>query len=172
VRGDGAVTLAVARAAALADAHAEAEVIRRAATERAADLLVAARTEADALVARRRADAERLAEREQRERLAQARAQARWIVLHAQRAVLAAAASAAHTAARELVRDPGYERLLARLSAEARERLAPTGTTEIVPAPGGGVIARAGSREIDYSLDTQVERCLEAMAGELQRLWR
>jgi len=169
---NGAPTLAAARAAALADARAEADAIHGSATARASALLTATHAEASALVEHRRAAAERIAERERRERLAEARGEARAIVLRAQRTVFDAARTAAHAAARELTSDPGYRRLLARLSAEARERLASAGTAEIVAAPGGGVIAHAGSREIDYSLAAQVERCLEAMSGELEQLWR
>ncbi len=166
------MTLEAARVAALADARAEADAIRRTTEERTAELLAEARAEASALIERRRAAAERLAEREGRQRLADARAESRAIVLRAQRRVLAGATAAAHAAARKLVSDPGYERLIGRLSAEARERLASIGAAEIIAAPGGGVVARAGSCEIDYSLDAQVERCLAAMPGELERLWR
>jgi vacuolar-type H+-ATPase subunit E/Vma4 len=166
------VTLDVAQAAALADARAQARAIRRSAAERADALIAAAHAEASALVRQRRAVAERLAEHERRERLAEARAEARTIVLRAQRTVFEAARTAAHAAAHELASDPGYRRLLAGLSAEARERLAAVGPVEVRSASGGGVIARAGSCQIDYSLAAQVERCLEAMSGELERLWR
>ncbi len=170
--GDGPVTLAVARTAALADARAAAAVIDRDAAQRCEVMLSAARAEAAALLQRRRAAAERLAERERRQRLAEARAEARAIVLRSQQTVFEAVRTAAHAAARELLHDPGYQQLLGRLSADARKRLAPAGIAEILAAPGGGVIARAGSREIDYSLDAQVERCLGTMSGELARLWR
>jgi vacuolar-type H+-ATPase subunit E/Vma4 len=172
VGGDGAVTLDAARTAALADARAAAGVIDRDAAQRSEALLSAARAEAAALLQRRRAAAERLAERERRQRLAEARGEARAIVLRSQQTVFEAVRTAAHAAARELVEHPGYQQLFWRLSADARERLAPAGVAEILAAPGGGVIARVGSREIDYSLDAQVERCLETMSGELARLWR
>jgi vacuolar-type H+-ATPase subunit E/Vma4 len=166
------VTLEAALAAALADARAEADAIRRLAEERTAELLAEARAEAATLVDRRHAEAQRLAERERMERLAEARAEARATILRAQRMVQTGAMTAAHAAARRITSTPGYERLIERLSAEARERLSSVGATEIIAAPGGGVVARAGSCEIDYSLDAQVERCLWDMQGEIERLWR
>ena len=166
------MTLPAVRNAALAVAGAEADGLRKEATARAVRLVGAARVEAASLVKERRAAAELLATRERRARVAAARAEARAIVLGAQQSVLAGASSAAHAAARELVSDPRYEHLIERLSGEVRERLGPIGTVEVTAAPGGGLLARAGNCEIDYSLDAQVDRCLEALAGELERLWR
>ena len=104
--------------------------------------------------------------------LASARSEARAIVLRAQQTVVADATTAAHTAAQRLVSAPRYALLVDRLATEARERLAGGGPVEIRSAPGGGIVARAGSREIDYSLDAQVDRCLAALAGEIDRLWQ
>jgi len=165
------VTLAAVQSAALRDAEEEADAIRRAAQERAQRLLAEARAEADALVAQRRAAAQRLAEREERELLAQARAAARTVVLQAQRVILDEATTAARAAVRSLVDDGRYPRLIERVAAEARARLAGAGTVEVAAASGGGIVARAGSLQLDYSLDAQTDRCLQAMASELERLW-
>jgi hypothetical protein len=86
--------------------------------------------------------------------------------------VLIDARRAAQAAVRRLVDDSRYEPLLERLEAEARGRLAPVGPVEISVLPEGGLVARAGSREIDYSLAAQLDRCLQAMASELDGLWR
>jgi vacuolar-type H+-ATPase subunit E/Vma4 len=166
------VTLAAVRDGALGSAHEEADAIRRGAQERADQLVADARAEADALVATRRAAAQRLADQEEGAQLARARAAARVSVLKAQRAVLDEAAAAAHTAVRNLARDRRDASLIERLSADARARLAGHGTVEVIAAPGGGVVARAGSRELDYSFDALTDRCLQGMAGELERLWR
>jgi hypothetical protein len=166
------VTLATVQDASLATASADAKAIRRAAQERAAAIIDQARAEAAALIAARRAAAARLADLEARERLAEARGEARAIVLRAQRSVLVGARSAVHAAARRLVDDSRYDRLIERLAVEARERLAPAGPVQIVRLAQGGLVARAGSREIDYSLGAQVDRWLEAMASELERLWQ
>jgi vacuolar-type H+-ATPase subunit E/Vma4 len=166
------VTLAAVRDGALASAHEEADAIRRAAQERADQILADARAEAEALVGARRAAAQRLAEHEESAQLARARAAARVTVLKAQRAILDEAAAAARTAVRNLVRDRRDASLIERLSADARARLAGHGTVEVIAAPGGGVVARAGSCELDYSLDALTDRCLQERAGELERLWR
>jgi vacuolar-type H+-ATPase subunit E/Vma4 len=166
------MTLVAVQDAALEAARADADALLSSAAERAGALLAAARSEALAMVDARSAAAERLADQERQARLAVARAEARSIVLRAQRSVLAGATAEAHAAARRLVSDPRYEPLIKRLTVEAHERLSPAGTVAIVAAPGGGLLARAGSREIDYSLDAQVDRSLETLSGELERLWQ
>ena len=42
---------------------------------------------------------------------------------------------------------------------------------EITAAPDGGIIAHAPGRQIDYSLSTQVERCLAQLDDEVAALW-
>lgn len=164
--------LAAVEDTALSAAHAEAERIRSAARERAEQLVDDAIAEAAALQARWRATAEQLADIEERRRLAEARAQARAEVLRAQWSVRTQAVAAAHAAARGLVGDSRYELLLDRLSQDARSRLSGDGPVQLVASPGGGFVAQAGTREIDYSLHTQVDRCVQSMAHELELLWR
>jgi vacuolar-type H+-ATPase subunit E/Vma4 len=166
------VTLDAVRQAELRAASDEADAIRRAADRHADGIVTQARADADGLIARRRAAAEQLAVLEERERLAEARAQARGTVLRAQRSVLTDARAAAHAAARGLAGDARLERLLERLADDARQRLAPAGAVQAIAASDGGFVARAGSREIDYSIGAQVDRILEGMASELERLWR
>ena len=170
--GDAGVTLAAVENALLSTASIEAQTIRRGAQERATRIIDQARAEAAALIERRLAAAERVLQLEEQERLADARAEARTTVLRAQRSVLIEARAAAYAAARELVGDPRYERLLKRLAAEARERLVGAGPVELLGATGGGLLARAGNRQIDYSLDALVDRCLRAVGSELEQLWR
>ena len=150
----------------------EAEAIRRAATGRAQEIITQARADAAALIERRCAAARRLAELEARDRLAEVRAQARGTVLGAQRSVLSEARAAAHATVRKLPGDPRLRRLLVRLAADARERLASAGPVELTDAPEGGFVARAGTRQIDCSLTALVDRYLDAIADELERLWR
>jgi len=172
VGGDARVSLDAVAQAALADAESRAREIRDAAGERARRLLAAARAQADALLRERRASAERWVELEQRRRLARAHADAHALVLGAQRSVLLDAREAAHAAARALRDDTRYAQLIERLAVQARQRLAHAGTVEIRATPDGGLIARAGSLQIDHSLHILVERCLRDLAGEAQRLWR
>lgn len=170
--GDARVTLAAVEEASRRAASAQAEAILSAEHERTRQSLDQARSEAVALIAQRRVATERLAQIEEQATLADARAQARAIVLQAQRSVLVEATAAAHERVKRLTTDPRYERLLERLEAEARERLSSAGPLELMAAPGGGLVARAGRRQIDCSLDTLVDRCLQAMGTELERLWR
>ena len=169
--GDARVTLDALEQATLLDAREHADAIRSAAEARAQALVAAAQADADALLAEQRAKAERQAQLEERRQLALARADAHGLVLHAQRSVLSEAKAAVHTAAQALREDPRYAHLLARLEAQARARLASAGAVQVASTPDGGLIARAGSLQIDHSLHAQVERCLRGLAGELQRLW-
>ena len=156
----------------LRGANEQADVIRADAARRVEEILAQARADAAALIAQRRSAAEQLAELGKRERLAEARAQARGTVLRAQRTVLHDVRAAAHAAARELGGDPRLSRLFERLAADARDRLAGAGPVRIVADPDGGFVAHAGSCEIDYSLRAQVDRVVDAMASELEKLWR
>ena len=165
-------TLDTVREVELRAATEQADAIRRTADRGAEQILVQAKAEASAVIARRCAGAERLAQLDERERLAEARAGARGTVLRAQRAVLIDARAAAHRAVRDLVGDPRLEGLLHRLAVDARERLAMAAPVQVVATTDGGFVARAGTREIDYSLRAQVDRIVDAMAGELERLWR
>jgi vacuolar-type H+-ATPase subunit E/Vma4 len=164
-------TIAAVRELELRVAAEEAEAIRRAGDGHAETILAHAREEATALIEQRCAAAERLAELESRDHLAEARAHARGTVLRAQRSALTEARAAAHAMVRDVVGDPRLGQLLERLAADARERLAPAGPVQIAPAPDGGFVARSGTREIDCSLKAQVDRVLDAMAGEFERLW-
>jgi vacuolar-type H+-ATPase subunit E/Vma4 len=172
VAGAARVRLAAVEDSALTAAHAEANGIRSAARDQAEQLIDEAQAEAAALLARWRATAEQLADVEERRRLAEARTQARANVLAAQRSVRTEAIAAAHAAAQGLAGNPRYQRLLDRLSQDARSRLSGDGPVEVAASPGGGFVARAGTRQIDYSVHTQVERCIQGMAHDLERLWQ
>jgi len=165
-------TLGTVREARLQAATEQADAIRRTGDRGAEQILAEAKAAAADLIGRRCDAAERLAHLDERERLAEARAGARGTVLRAQRSVMIDARAAAHRAVRDLVGDPGLERLLGRLAADARERLAAAGAVQVRATPDGGFVARAGTREIDYSLRAQVDRIVDAMASELERLWR
>ncbi len=164
------MTLEAVQEAAQAHASTQAEAIVAAGRERAEQILAAARAEAGEVAAARHAQAERLADLEAGEQIADARARARAIVLAARRTALAEATAAARAAATKVIGDPRYESLIERQAADARERLRDAGPVHIIPVAGGGFVARAGTRQIDCSLDAQVGRCLEAMARELERL--
>lgn len=170
--GPARVTLEALQVAALATASEAGDAISRAAEAHAEGIVAAARKEAAELVARRSAAAERLADLQARERLAQARSESRATVLRAQKTVLMEATTAVHAAIGRLVEDPRYALLCDRLAEEARARLSAAGPVQIISIPSGGIVARAGSRQLDYSLHAQADRCLRAVAGELERLWK
>jgi vacuolar-type H+-ATPase subunit E/Vma4 len=172
MRPDAVTSLDAVEEALLACAREDARVLVSEATHAAHALLGDARARAAALVEQRRAAAGRLADLECGARVAVARTEARELVLRAQQSVLTDTCAAAHVAVRRLARGPRYRRLVERFSDEARERLAAAGPVQIAAAPGGGVLARAGSREIDYSLDTQMDRILEGSPDALEALWR
>jgi len=165
-------TIAAVREIGLRLTTEDAHAIRRAGDDRAAAIIAQARTEAAFVIEQRCAAARRLAEFESRDHLAEARARARGTVLRAQRSALTDVRASAHAMVRDLIDDPRLGQLLERLAADAHQRLAPAGQVEIAPTPDGGFVARAGTREIDCSLRAQVDRVLDAMAGDLERLWQ
>jgi hypothetical protein len=165
-------TIAAVRELELRVAAEEAGAIRRAGDDHVEQIIEQAREEAAALIEQRCGAAERLAALEARDRLAEVRARARGTVLREQQSVLTEARASAHATVRGMVGDPRLNRLLERLAADARERLVSAGPVELIEAPDGGFVARSGTREIDCSLRAQVDRVLDAMAAELERLWR
>lgn len=164
--------LEAVRRAALDQASADAERLRAAACARAEKVLAATGAEADSILAARRAAAAFLGEAEERARLAEARAEAAAALLAARRTVLVEARAAARTAVAALLHDPRSAQLLEGLEADARRRLGEERPVRIVALADGGFIARAGDRQIDCSLDSLLDRCLESLGPELERLWR
>ncbi|MGZ4666608.1 MAG: hypothetical protein ACXV5Q_16615, partial [Frankiaceae bacterium] len=76
----------------------------------------------------------------------------------------------ARQAARELHWQRGYPRLHAGLAAAARTAL---GVDAIIDeAVGGGVVAAAGSRQLDLSLNTFADAAVEAVGAQVSSLWR
>jgi len=155
------------RSAALADAHAEAERLRAQAQERSAAALTAARERAQQLREDSLATARRIADDDARRVLSAARSSAHELLLSARREVYA-------TVARDVTqqasrRREDYRAATERLIGDARRRLG--ADVEITDAPGGGIIAHAPGRQIDYSLSTQVKRCLAQLDDEVAALW-
>jgi cell division septum initiation protein DivIVA len=163
--------LARAESALLADARAEAEQTIRAAGQQAQALVAQAREEAARLVASARAEGEAEAAVEADRWLALARSDARTEILEARREQYETLRREAQAAAQSLRGTAGYERLLARLERRAREQLGAAATLER-DAAAGGLVARAGKRQVDYTLVALVERCLERVSAEVERLWR
>lgn len=158
------------RASLLARAHAEADAVFGAARREAEERRAAARAEAEGLLRRAAADREAAAGAARARRLLRARRQAHTIVLQARRDAFDEMRDAAHAATEDLRAQPGYARFREHLTAAAREQV---GTeAELTDPPGGGVVARAGERLVDYSLPAMTERCLARLGPELEELWR
>jgi V/A-type H+-transporting ATPase subunit E len=158
------VTVEPARRSLLERAGADAERLLAEADERADEIVAQADADGEALVAQARADGEAAAALEGAQEQAQARRAARSAVLGARRALydeLRAGARQGVLAHRD---DPA---LLDRLEALAREQL---GDGAVIMRDGG-VRAVAGSRSVDYSLETLAERALDELGAEVERLW-
>ena len=155
------------RRAALADAHAEADRVRARARTRSDAAVAAARERAGALREDLLAEARRAADDDARRTLSAARRSAHGMLLSARRDVYTAIAR--EIAERSLTHRGDYQAITERLIRDAHRRLGEN--VEISDAPDGGIIAHAPGRQIDYSLATQVGRCLAQLDDEVAALW-
>jgi vacuolar-type H+-ATPase subunit E/Vma4 len=165
------VTLAPLREALIATAHRDAERVRAETAAAVEAELAAAREDAAELVGRARAEARERAELDSRRREAAQRREAQARVLRARREAYESLRDEAAAAVLRLREDPGYEALLDRLEASARERLGPAVSIERDPPGTGGVIARDGQRSIDATLPALAAAALEALGGGVEELW-
>lgn len=162
------------------------EPVRRALLDDAADqaeaLVAAASREVEDSIAEveRRCD-EEVAEVEQRsasaaragldQRIADARADAHDAVLGARSRAHDHLVEAAHAAAIAMRDDPRYPALLDHLEAVAREQLGDDAVIDRDPTPDGGIVARLGSRRVDYSLPRLADRALDVLSDEVAGSW-
>jgi len=160
-----------ARAALLADTRERAEQLLQRAEAQARERTAQAQHDADELIARAREQG-----------LAEGRAQAardagrdrmltRWDVLAAQRAAYEELRERVRTEVMALRDQSGYAELLGQLTAAAHRDLGEDAEIELDPAGRGGVRARAGSREVDYTLTSLAERCVRDLGSSLAQLW-
>ena len=165
------MTLEPLREALIATARGDAESVRAEAAATAAAEIAAARSDAERAVGRARAEARERAELEVRSRRAAQRREARGRILRARREAYDALHEDAVAAVLRLRDDPGYEALLDRLEASARELLGPDATVERDPSGVGGVIAHDGRRSIDATLPALAASGLEALGSRVEELW-
>jgi hypothetical protein len=158
------------RASLLARAHAEADSVVGAAKREAEERRAAARAEGEGVIERATADREAAAGAAHARRLLRARREAHAIILQARRDVYDEVRTAAQAATADLRVQPGYAPLRERLATAAREQLG--ADAELTEPAGGGVVARAGERLVDYSLTAMTDRCLAELSLELEELWR
>jgi hypothetical protein len=158
------------RQARLARSRAEAARLLAQARQEAAAAVAAAELEAQRVVD----DARELGRRESavrdEEHAAHSVSEARELVLAAQRLAWESLTAAAVEAASALRAEPGYPELLDRVRALGRAQLGQGASEQ--EGDGGGVILRAGSRRVDYSLPALARRGLQELGGRVTELWR
>ncbi len=118
-----------------------------------------------------RLEGARLAERNSLRRRATANRHARELLLAAESELLDDLRLRATKASLELRTDLRYQELLERVSQLARSQLG-AGTEVEADAERGGVVGRAGSTSVDYTLPALVERAIAELDGQLEKLWR
>ncbi len=159
------------RHALLDDARAEADRVRAEARRHADDATADAEREVAAevaAVAQRHAIAAAAHADQVR---ARARAEAHAEMLGAQRDVRRDLLEAVRLAALRLRDDDRYPALLDHFEAVARAQLGADARVERDPSTGGGVVASAGTRRVDYTLTALAERALEQHGDEVAALW-
>jgi len=166
------LTLEPLRAALLAQARAEAKQARAAAATARHKRLADAREIARALIEQGALEGARRAEEEALRRRASARRGARELRLHAQRTLVEELGQEARREALALRTAPRYGELLERLSRLARAQLGAQAELTLDPPGRGGLLARAGSASVDYTLAALVDRVLDEIDGRVEELWR
>ena len=163
------VALAPVRTHMLRAARAEADRIVEQARIQAASIVRDARRSADEAIGRAvaqgRADGAPAAAAEQ----SRGREQARSIVLGAQREAYEELRRQVLDAVRGLRAEPGYDRLLSRLTAMAVRAAGPDAT--ITPSPAGGVAARSRGVLVDCTLPRLAALAVDALGDQVRELW-
>jgi hypothetical protein len=159
------------RASFLAQAAEDAERTIAAAEEERRARLTEARHEAAEIVASARAAGEADARLEAAATTAAARRRARSVALAARLELYEELRRQALAAAAQLQTKPSYAGWLQRLEEAARADLGADTVLEL-DRGRGGVVVRAGSRLVDYSLPALVDRCVGALRERVEELWR
>lgn len=165
------IALEPVRRTLLDDARRAAGEIVAEAQRRAEQIVDDARSEADEALgeARRRAEASAAAQAEQT--LARDRRAAYSNVLRTRDELRRELTDRVRSAAVDLRHDPRYPALLDQLEQLAREQLGGEIEIERDPQPGGGIVATAGGRRVDYRLAALADRAVNAIADEVVKLW-
>ena len=160
------------RASFLAQAAEDAQrTVSRAREERRASLKEAQRRAAE-IVTFARAAGETRARLDKARATAAARRRGRSITLAARLELYEELRVQALAAAARLRTDPSYAELLQRLERAARADLGKDAVVELAAGGAGGIVARVGSRIVDYSLPALVDRCIAALGERAAELWR
>lgn len=119
-----------------------------------------------------RLEGARVAARNSLRRRAAANRRARELRLAAQRELIDELRLRANEAALEIRKDPRYEELLERVSQAAKSQLGAEADVRVDPPDLGGVVARAGSTSVDYTLPALVDRAIAQLDGQLETIWQ
>lgn len=159
------------REAVLAEAREDAQR-RLDETEQAARRrLESAQAQAAELVEDARQEGRDSAERETGRHQMESRRTAREQVLQAHHDAVVLLRRRVLTLLRERRHSKPYRDLLVCLEERARQQLGTEAEVDNDP-DGGGFVARADGRRVDYRLPTLVERVMDEMGTELEDLWR
>lgn len=154
-------------------AETEADTDRRR-SEIAAEcerIVAEAETAARELVRAARLEGERAAVREASRRHASSARRARETVLTARRGLVDELRRRSRAAALELRGQRGYAALLERLQSAARAQLGDDAQLVVDPSGRGGVVGRHGGASVDYTLPAIVDRTIDGLGVQLERLW-
>jgi vacuolar-type H+-ATPase subunit E/Vma4 len=164
-----AAALAPVRTRILREARMEADrIVERAHAEAAATVRQARRSADEAIAlawARGQADGGQAAAAER----SRGREQARSILFGAQREAHEELRGRVLAAVGGLRDEPGYERLLGRLTAMAARAAGPDATITVQPT--GGVVARSRSVIVDCTLPKIALLAVDALGGQVRELW-
>jgi vacuolar-type H+-ATPase subunit E/Vma4 len=151
------------RQALRATAERQAAELREDARRQAGDLVDAARTEASRILAAAAQEGVEAARAEAALRASRVRREAHELVLAQRNSLLQELRHRVKENAVHLQADPRYPGLVKVLTDQCLELLGPQAV--VTESPSGGVIARAGSRQLDLSLPVLAELALESMPG-------
>ena len=167
--GEQAAALAPVRAYLLAGALAEADRILGQARAQAAATLRQARRDAEQAVRQARGQGEEEAAAAAAAERKRGREQARSVVLGARRQAYEELRAQVLAAVGRLRDEPGYERLVAGLSALAAGAAGPGAT--VTRHRAGGVVARSDRALVDCSLPRLAGLAFDALGDEVRELW-
>jgi vacuolar-type H+-ATPase subunit E/Vma4 len=151
------------------DAQEQAARLRAAAREQAAAIVRRAREDAAAELGKSAADAAAVAAPVTAAELRRARDAARAAVLAAQRQAYEDMRMRVRDAVSSLPDQPGYDRLIQRITRLAVQAAGPS--TQLESPPGGGVVARSDGMIVDCSLARLADLAMAELGGAIRELW-
>ena len=166
------MNLEVYRRARLDEAWAAARLVEAETEAVSLTRLEDATQAAEAILTKARAEAVAEADSDGATAMGRERRRARRIVLEAQHAAYEGMIARVRAGALALRSDPAYGQLLEGLERSARRRLGDGPVVVQESTSGGGIVAEADGRRLDYTLPALADRCAGELGAEVERLWR